>query len=1307
MKNLPLFLLATILMVVSSLYAQKPKKQMYMPDDPVPVKYKVDTRIDNMAYWRRMASLGLVPVEPDHAAPFGKYTGSRLSGRSVMTDDSPDVPVTTVNSTQSENSIFADPNNPQSVLNSNNSTPRPASTVYGANDFWSSDAGSTWGGHVQGAGGENSGDPTTAIGLNGWYYVGYIHSSGGQGVSYSTDQGNTWTPVLVAPAPSGFSSLLDKNHMWIDNSTTSPYEGQLYDAWTNFGGSNDSEIELSRSTDQGLSWSSPVNISSAINAGSHNQGVNIHTGPNGEVYAIWAIYDSWPIDENSIGMARSFDGGATWQPATRIISNIRGIRNTATSKNMRVNAFPSMAVDISNGPNRGMIYVVWPNIGVPGTNTGSDMDVYMIRSADQGNSWSTPVRVNQDPSGLGKQHYFPWITCDPANGNLSVIYYDDRNVSGSQAEVYVSNSIDGGNSWEDLKVSDVSFTPQPISGLASGYFGDYLGIHAQSRWVYPVWTDNRTGYAMTYVSAFQSGPPPNQPWVIYQTHLLNDAAGNNNGLLDYAENALLNVTLENIGDQPAAAVNAVISTESAFITFTDNTENFGDFAVGEVKTISDAFAFTVLPAVPDGEKITFTLSVTDANDSTFVSNFNIEAHAPGIQAGNLSINDASGNINGRLDPGETATLSIITFNPGDYPAEEVMAQLTTASAYATITNTQVELGNINPGMMNAVAAEFEISVSPEAPVGHQVALNYTANSLYHSTLKNFFTPVGLILEDWETGGFESFDWEFAGSAPWTIATDQVYEGETSAKSGAINDNASSEMKIGYNVMNPDTISFYLKVSSEADYDYLKFYVNNTLRGQWAGEVPWQQVKFAVNPGQQTFRWVYSKDVYVTGGSDCAWVDYIVFPAPMQTTAYAGQDASTCEQGPVMLDGTATNYTSVLWTTAGDGTFEDANQLNTFYTPGTQDLINGNVVLTLTVNGPEGEVRTDDMLLNISTPASVQTAETLSACAGTGVDIEALAENYTSIMWSTTGDGTFSDPASLNTTYVPGSLDISAGSATITLTAFSAAPCADATGVITLSILPAPEAVISGDTTICAGSELQIEVQLTGTAPWQLEIGDYGTFTAEQSPAYITIAPDTTQIVQVIAVTDANQCQGTGSGTYNITVNELPYLYLPADTMACVNHLVTLTAVTSGNVQYLWTPGGYITQSIIVDTTGIGAGTGTWTARITDENGCVNEASVNLTFNECTGLVEVEFSSFSVFPNPSDGRFSIQVSQENAGIYHLEITDASNKTVFSKPDVLIGSHEKQVFDSGILNNGIYLVKLSNREKTLSAKLIVKR
>lgn len=152
------------------------------------------------------------------------------------------------------------------------------------------------------------------------------------------------------------------------------------------------------------------------------------------------------------------------------------------------------------------IYITWANIGTPGINTGDDIDVYVAKSTDQGSSWSDPIKVNTDPSGLGKEHYFPWITCDASNGLLSVIFYDDRDVNSYEAEVYCSNSDDGGLTWEDFKVSDVSFTPTPISGLAGGYFGDYLGIYAQDGWVYPVWPDNRTGSAMTYCSPYQTNP---------------------------------------------------------------------------------------------------------------------------------------------------------------------------------------------------------------------------------------------------------------------------------------------------------------------------------------------------------------------------------------------------------------------------------------------------------------------------------------------------------------------------------------------------------------------------------------------------------------------------------------------------------------------------------------------------------------------------------------------------------------------------------------------------------------------------------
>jgi hypothetical protein len=431
------------------------------------------------------------------------FTGSAIRAVSVLTEDSPDVLIIGGSTSQSENSVFVNPNDPDNPINSNNSTSQPGGgiTLYGANYLYSEDAGETWGGSVSGAGGANSGDPTTAIGLNGRYYIGFINNSSGQSIAYSDNQGSTWSSVLVANAPSGFGNLLDKNHMWIDNSPTSPYEGNLYNAWTAFGGSNDNDIEISRSTDDGLTWSTPVNISQIINAGNHSQGVNIQTGPNGEVYAVFTIYDNWPSDEDAMALARSFDGGVTWE-TFRIISNIKGIRSSGTGKNMRVNAFPSMAVDISSGPRRGNIYVTWTNTGVPGINSGSDVDVYMIRSEDDGSTWSEPIRVNQDPAGQGKKHYFGWITSDPATGTLSMIFYDDRNVSGSQLQVFCANSMDGGDTWEDFQVSDVTFTPSPIPGLASQYFGDYLGITARNGKVYPVWTDNRTGTALTYCSPY-------------------------------------------------------------------------------------------------------------------------------------------------------------------------------------------------------------------------------------------------------------------------------------------------------------------------------------------------------------------------------------------------------------------------------------------------------------------------------------------------------------------------------------------------------------------------------------------------------------------------------------------------------------------------------------------------------------------------------------------------------------------------------------------------------------------------------------
>ena len=502
MKKILQFLcLSGLLLTFSVGYAQ----QMKQVSSKIGIHDQLDTRVDNMQYWMKMAAKGYTPYNPNIPLAPAIFNGSQISAHGVRTTDSPDVPVTNLtNVTESENSVFVDPNNADYLLNSNNSTSWSGGSVgsiYGANYFQSSNAGIGWVGSPNGAGGSNSGDPTTAIGLNGREYVNFISNPGGQGIAFS-DNGTTWTTATIAPSP---GDLADKNHMWIDNKTTSSQEGNLYTAWTDFGGADDSQIKISRSVNDGVTWSTGINISTATSAGSHNQGVNIKTGPNGEVYVAWAVYDSWPSDETAIGFAKSTNGGVSYAPATRILSNIKGIRTTAVLKNHRVNSFPVMAVDISGGVNNGNIYIVWTNVGVPGTNTGTNKSVYIIRSTNGGTSWSTPVRVNQGPNTAGKEAYFPWISCDPETGVLSVVFYDDRNVSSTQCEVFSAYSTDAGNTWTDFKVSDVSFTPAAIPGLAGGYMGDYLGITSKGGKIYPCWTDNRGGVYMTYVSPYQLG----------------------------------------------------------------------------------------------------------------------------------------------------------------------------------------------------------------------------------------------------------------------------------------------------------------------------------------------------------------------------------------------------------------------------------------------------------------------------------------------------------------------------------------------------------------------------------------------------------------------------------------------------------------------------------------------------------------------------------------------------------------------------------------------------------------------------------
>jgi hypothetical protein len=165
--------------------------------------------------------------------------------------------------------------------------------------------------------------------------------------------------------------------------------------------------------------------------------------------------------------------------------------------------------------------------------------------------------------------------------------------------------------------------------------------------------------------------------------------------------------------------------------------------------------------------------------------------------------------------------------------------------------------------------DFKISKPGYASVLEEVAVS-TADTVFDFQLQTS--------QAWsfESGTFEP-QWTFAGNAPWVITTETPYDGLYCARSGAIADNQSSSMSIDLYLTAAGTVSFFRKVSSEADYDYLIFYIDNILQGQWSGTVAWGEVSFNVTAGQHTFKWSYAKDGGVISGSDRAWLDYITFP----------------------------------------------------------------------------------------------------------------------------------------------------------------------------------------------------------------------------------------------------------------------------------------------------------------------------------------------------------------------------------------------------------------------------------------------
>ncbi|GEM_PF-407787 len=322
---------------------------------------------------------------------------------------------------------------------------------------------------------------------------------------------------------------------------------------------------------------------------------------------------------------------------------------------------------------------------------------------------------------------------------------------------YVALSRDGvlyGAAYVDASGSvDVTLEPFGIPGEAD------IVITAQ----------NRQPYISTVTVI-----APDGPFLVYDGSVVNDIAGNNNGLVDYSETILLGVTLKNVGPDVCNNITATLTTTDEYVTIYDNTELYesidGDFGT---KYIADAFSFKVASTVPDKHKLIFSLELygTDKWDTTWVTNFNLTAHAPNIEFVSVQVADIGGNGNGILDPGESGELVVTIRNIGSGQATEVAVSLSETDPYGTVNDDYGYIGSVDSagGTGNNAADVFNVSAGSTCPMGYEMTFDLTITGA-----GNYFkeTQFMIIVGDREALFTEDFSsdqgWTgYGGTAEWT------------------------------------------------------------------------------------------------------------------------------------------------------------------------------------------------------------------------------------------------------------------------------------------------------------------------------------------------------------------------------------------------------------------------------------------------------------------------------------------------------------------------------------------------------------
>ncbi|WP_395683712.1 proprotein convertase P-domain-containing protein [Dokdonella sp.] len=340
----------------------------------------------------------------------------------------------------------------------------------------STDGGATWSSAIN-LPGATCCDATVGWSTDGLIaYTSSLMSCGGSGCGVdffrSLDNGATWTRTAGLVA-----SGSDKEYLHVDSFAGSPFKDNIYVSW------HQSNVQkFARSTDKGLTFSTPVTLDSAFKG----IGSDITTDKLGNVYYFFPSTTG-----SNIRVVKSTDGGATFAASGVTVANTVASFDFPLPSMSTRNAFIYAAADadLSNGPYANSLYVAWPDTYGPesGTPANNHARVQVGYSRDGGATW-TVTTPHPTADGQTVDRYQQWLKVDEW-GRVHVVYYDTRHSSGrTGVDLYYSVSLDGAQTWEAPRRLTTVTSPKINTSME---WGDYNGMDMAMNDIIAIYTDNR------------------------------------------------------------------------------------------------------------------------------------------------------------------------------------------------------------------------------------------------------------------------------------------------------------------------------------------------------------------------------------------------------------------------------------------------------------------------------------------------------------------------------------------------------------------------------------------------------------------------------------------------------------------------------------------------------------------------------------------------------------------------------------------------------------------------------------------------